>query len=98
MKRPRNGAPGSDGTLRRSSLSRRGLAALIGSLALFHVTSGDAKKEFGKRHPHRPPCAEIGERPSGMRKRKGRKARPGRRCCEGLETDLSGVCVEPPIT
>jgi hypothetical protein len=89
---PKN--PSSD-TPRPTSLTRRGLAALIGGIALFHATPGEAKKKFGKRHPHRPRCAKAGERPSGMRKRKGRKARPGRRCCEGLETDASGVCAEP---
>ena len=77
--------------------NRRVLAVLIGSTVLSHPAPGAAKK-FGQRHPHRPACAEIGEHPTGMRKRKGRKARPGRSCCEGLVTDPSGVCVEPPAT
>lgn len=98
MSTPRSAAPGAPSTSRQATLSRRGLAAMVGSLALFHEAPVGAKNKFGKRHPHRPPCAEIGERPTGMRKRKGRKARPGRQCCEGLETDASGVCAEPPTT
>ena len=98
MTTPRDLTPGTPGTSRQSSLGRRGLAVLVGNLALFHTAPVGAKKTFGKRHPHRPACAEIGKRPSGMRKRKGRKARSGRRCCEGLVTDPSGVCVAPLTT
>ncbi len=78
-------------------VNRRALAGLLGVVPLGLALSGEARR-FGKRHPHRPKCAEAGKRPTGMRKRKGRKARPGRTCCEGLVADPSGVCVEPPTS
>lgn len=96
MNTPSNAAPVTSDTSMPPSVSRRVLAVLIGSVALSHAAPGDAKKKFGKRHPHRPGCANIGESETGMRKRKGRKARPGRVCCEGLVVDPAGVCAAPP--
>ena len=72
------------------SVTRRWLAGLLGTLPLALVDTGGAKRRG--RHPHRPECADAGEKPTGMRKRKGRKARPGRCCCEGLVVGLSGTC------
>ena len=92
----------STNTARRTAL--QALVAVFGGVlaplpAADHpvmATNPDKGRMGRGRHRDGKRCAKAGEPTGGMRKRKGRKARLRKPCCDGLVVGADGLCAPPP--